>query len=141
MSTPKPPNNPSGDGAPVVINGGIGGVSITGGAGGPNGDGGAVHITAGSGGNANAPAPDKASLLKIAPGAKITNSTISGNTIVGDANLIDNQGSIENSNIERNLLTIPPDDPWYKKPVGIIGIGLFVTIIAALFLARLNQWF
>ena len=39
------------DGAPLIINGGVGGVAITGGAGGAHGDGGAVILTAGNGGS------------------------------------------------------------------------------------------
>ncbi len=47
---------------------------------------------------------DKPSLIKLGPSAKLTNSTVSDNTVVGNANLIDNQGAIENSTIERNEL-------------------------------------
>lgn len=50
MATQKP-DTKSGDGAPLVINGGIGGVAITGGAGGSHGNGGAVHLKAGDGGD------------------------------------------------------------------------------------------
>lgn len=50
MSTQKP-NTTTSNGAPLIINGGIGGVAITGGAGGSHGDGGAVNLKAGDGGN------------------------------------------------------------------------------------------
>ncbi len=34
----------------------------------------------------------------------------------------------------------PQDEPWYKRPIGIIGIGLFITVVGALFVAWLRQW-
>lgn len=34
----------------------------------------------------------------------------------------------------------PQKDPWYKKPIGIVGIGLFITVVGALFVAWLRQW-
>ncbi len=59
---------------------------------------------------------DKPSLIKLGPGAKLTNSTVSDNTVVGNANLIDNQGAIENSTIERNeLLQYPGGLTWVDK--------------------------
>ena len=46
-------NTSAGNGAPLIIDGGIGGVTITGGPGGVHGDGGAVNLKAGDGGNVN----------------------------------------------------------------------------------------
>jgi hypothetical protein len=61
-------------------------------------------------------ADDKPSLIKLGPGAKLTHSTITDNTVVGDANLINNEGTIENSEIERNkLLQYPGDPTWVDK--------------------------
>ena len=34
----------------------------------------------------------------------------------------------------------PQKDYWYKRPIGVIGIGLFITIIGALFVAWLKPW-
>jgi hypothetical protein len=34
----------------------------------------------------------------------------------------------------------PQKDPWYKRPIGVIGIGLFITVVGALFVAWLRQW-
>ena len=61
-------------------------------------------------------ADDKPSLIKLGPNAKLTNSTITDNTVVGDANLINNQGTIESSEIERNqLLQYPGGPTWVDK--------------------------
>jgi len=61
-------------------------------------------------------AADKPSLIKLGPGAKLTNSTVTDNTVVGNANLIDNQGTIESSKIERNeLLQYPGGPTWVDK--------------------------
>lgn len=61
-------------------------------------------------------ADKKPSLIRVAPSAKLTNSNVSDNTVVGNANLIDNQGAIENSTIERNeLLQYPGGPTWVDK--------------------------
>ena len=61
-------------------------------------------------------ADDKPSLIKLGPKGKLTNSTITDNTVVGDANLINSQGAIENSKIERNeLLQYPGGPTWVDK--------------------------
>ncbi len=59
---------------------------------------------------------DKPSVIKLGPGAKLTNSTVTDNTVVGNADLINNQGTIENSEIERNkLLQYPGGPTWVDK--------------------------
>lgn len=61
-------------------------------------------------------ADEKPSLIKLGPGAKLTNSTVTDNTVVGNADLINNQGTIENSEIERNkLLQYPGGPTWVDK--------------------------
>lgn len=61
-------------------------------------------------------ADDKPSLIKLGPGAKLTNSTVTDNTVVGNADLINNQGTIEDSEIERNkLLQYPGGPTWVDK--------------------------
>lgn len=61
-------------------------------------------------------ADDKPSLIKLGPGAKLTNSTVTDNTVLGNADLINNQGTIENSEIERNkLLQYPGGPTWVDK--------------------------
>ena len=71
------------------------------------------------------------SLIKIAPSGKITNSNIARNVQVGGEAMIDNQGEIESTNIERNL-HIPVNQAiekrWFEKPLGIALISLFVTV-------------
>lgn len=54
-------------------------------------------------------------LIKNSPGAKITNSTVTGNTQIGGDTMIDNQGEIEDSNIEHNLHTYPGGTTWVDK--------------------------
>lgn len=43
------------------------------------------------------------SIIKIAPGGKLANSNITGNTQIGGNTLVNNQGEIESTKIERNL--------------------------------------
>lgn len=45
-----------------------------------------------------------------------------------EANLSDN-GEVETSSNRANL------HPWYQRPMGIIGIGLFITIVGGLAVA------
>jgi hypothetical protein len=52
-------------------------------------------------------------------------------------------GNVEGLSAKGNVTvtagTKEQKDPWYKKPIGLIGIGLFVAIVGALFVARFNQ--
>ena len=110
---------------------------------------------------------DKPSLIRVAPGAKLKNSTVSDNTIVGDGNLINSHGSIEDSEIERNKLyaggctyadreydpyfmPLPPDEKfrrvkavsrWLKEHV----LASVVSVVIATFLTTIlvfytTQW-
>ena len=96
---------------------------------------------------------DKPSLIRIAPGAKLKNSTVSDNTIVGDGNLINSHGSIEDSEIERNKLyaggctyvdreydpyfmPLPPDEKFRR--VKAVGLWLKEHVLAALIISFLT---
>ena len=50
------------------------------------------------------------------------------------------EGLSAKGNIALTGSTNEQKDPWYKKPIGLIGIGLVVAVVGALFVARLNQW-
>ena len=105
---------------------------------------------------------DKPALIRIAPGAKLKNSTVSDNTIVGDGNLINSHGSIEDSEIERNKLyaggctyvdreydpyfmPLPPDEKfrrvkavglWLKEHVLATVIIFILTTILGIYITR-----
>ena len=105
---------------------------------------------------------DKPSLIRIAPGAKLKNSTVSDNTIVGEGNLINSHGSIEDSEIERNKLyaggctyvdreydpyfmPLPPDEKfrrvkavglWLKEHVLATVIIFILTTILGIYITR-----
>jgi hypothetical protein len=79
--------------------------------------------------------------IKIGGGKNIR---IEDNVSVGFDKLAE-IGKVEGLSAKRNVaLTAGAKeqrDPWYKKPIGLVGVGLFIAIVAALFVARLNQWF
>ncbi|MDD5299085.1 MAG: hypothetical protein PHD65_01170 [Gallionella sp.] len=91
------------------------------------------------------------SLIKISPGAKITNSTISNNRQIGGETMIDNQGDIEDSNISRNLhvqhlFELPPDERfgalksaarWLKDNVLAAVLIFILTTILGIYITRL----
>ena len=73
------------------------------------------------------------SLIKIAPGAKLTDSKISGNTQVGGDSMIDNQGEIEGSEIKRNLhITARQivEKRWFEKPLGIVFLAVVGAVVS-----------
>jgi len=73
------------------------------------------------------------SIIKIAPGAKLTNSGITGNTQVGGNTMIDNQGEIEGGNIERNIHIAgqrKAKKRWFEKPLGILLLGVVASLLA-----------
>ncbi len=78
--------------------------------------------------------------IKIGGGKNIR---IEDNVSVGFDKLAE-IGKVEGLSAKRNVAVAPraekQRDPWYKKPIGLVGIGLFVAIVGALFVARLNQW-
>jgi hypothetical protein len=67
----------------------------------------------------------RASVLNIGQGGKLTNSVIEGNIVV-NADLINNDGEIVDASIADNILVSSDaetsTDPWYKRPIGVIGI-------------------
>ncbi len=78
--------------------------------------------------------------IKIGGGKNIR---IEDNVSVGFDKLAE-IGTVEGLSAKRNVALVAggkeQTDPWYKKPIGLIGIGLFVAIVGALVVARLNQW-
>lgn len=78
--------------------------------------------------------------IKIGGGKNIR---IEDNVSVGFDKLAE-IGNVEGLSAKRNVALAAggkeQPDPWYKKPIGLIGIGLFVAIVGALVVARLNQW-
>jgi len=72
------------------------------------------------------------SLIKISPGGKITNSTITDNKQIGGKTMIDNQGEIESTNIERNLHVTDQisEKRWFEKPQGILFLGVVASLLA-----------
>ncbi len=78
--------------------------------------------------------------IKIGGGKNIR---IEDNVSVGFDKLAE-IGKVEGLSAKRNVALAAGSeeqrDPWYKRPIGLAGIGLFVAIVAALFVARLNQW-
>ena len=76
--------------------------------------------------------------IKIGGGKNIR---IEDNVSVGFDKLAE-IGKVEGLSAKRNIAVAggakEQKDPWYKRPIGLIGIGLFVAIVGALFIARLN---
>ena len=79
------------------------------------------------------------SLIKISPGAKLTDANIARNVQIGGNPMIDNQGEIEGGNIEHNLYIPNTAQIETKSPekqkfvdtfVGRIIIGLVILAIA-----------
>ncbi|MFH1602349.1 MAG: hypothetical protein ABIH03_00395 [Pseudomonadota bacterium] len=71
------------------------------------------------------------------------NVRIENNVSVGFdhlADVQDSEGIKAKGNVALAAPSRPTTDPWYKRPVGIIGIGLFVAIVGGLVVARLIQW-
>lgn len=47
------------------------------------------------------------------------------------------QGAVQY--IESLIVSKSPRKSWYEKPIGLIGIGLFITIIGGLFVAKFSN--
>jgi len=75
---------------------------------------------------------DKPTFLKIGKGAKIKNLQMDDNTIIGDANFIDNEGEIKNASLNRNRQFIPnrlkPLVAAIKKPSANSGKGWKIIV-------------
>jgi hypothetical protein len=56
------------------------------------------------------------------------------------ADVQDSEGIKAKGNVALAAPVRPAADPWYRRPIGIIGIGLFIAIAGGLVVARLNQW-
>ena len=109
------PNTTSGNGAPLIINGGIGGVAITGGAGGSHGDGGSVNLKAGDGGN-----------------------VIETNEYPGGPTWVDRE-------YDPYFMELPPDEKfrrlkavgqWFKKNVLAAVVIFILTTILGIYITR-----
>lgn len=86
--------------------------------------------------------PDKKETVAIrVEGSK--NVRMEGNVSVGFDKLAHVSDS-ENITAKNNLALTGPTpsspDVWFRRPVGMIGIGLFVTIVGGLFLAYAKGW-
>ena len=165
MSTEKSSDKQAGDGAPVIINGGKHGVTITGGAGGAHGDGGAVNITGGSGGNvivqttpeSAKPAPE--ALIKVSEGGtnfqmidcefQLGNSgrpaietkadgTKIKRTLVSTTSTDDSLGEIPNPAVPPSDEPPPDADDWHERPLGKIWLTVIggILVLCAVYALR-----
>jgi len=71
-------------------------------------------------------------LIKNSAGAKLTNATITDNVQIGGNHLIDNQGTIEDSEIGRNLHlnAHKARKKWFERPLGILFLGVVASLLA-----------
>jgi hypothetical protein len=70
-------------------------------------------------------------LIKLSPGAKLTNSTITDNVQIGGNAMIDNQGEIEGTEIDRNITMEPIKKSWHERPLGFIVATIFCGLVVA----------
>jgi hypothetical protein len=76
---------------------------------------------------------------------KVTGSKnihMEGNVSVGFDHLADVSNS-ENVTAKSNVALQsdkPSADPWYRRPLGIIAVGVFITVVGGLVLAFIKGW-
>lgn len=78
---------------------------------------------------------NKPSFIKIAPGAKVTGLVATNNTMHGHGDFINNEGTLEDAKLKNNRHIIPNQKTaltkkrWFEKPLGILLLGLVVTVV------------
>ena len=122
-------NTPPGNGAPLIINGGVGGVVIKGGDGGSHGDGGTVNLKAGDGGDVRT----------------IENPVFAGGETWVDRAYDPHFQTAEHENLSTETTEHSPKSNsesspkyWYQKPIGLIGLTVVsgLLVLTAAYLIR-----
>jgi hypothetical protein len=99
----------------------------------------------------------KTAFIRIGPEANVKNLIVEENMSIGDDEFVDNQGNLSDTAIRKNTHIVPkalgtakppvedsgerPAEHWYKKPIGIIGMGVATGLIVAGALFAISRYF
>jgi len=82
-------------------------------------------------------AEDKPAFIKISKGASVTGLTATDNTVIGNADFINNEGSLEDATLNGDRIFAPnaevemPVKQWHEKPVWFIAATIFCGLVVA----------